>query len=307
MGFTRGLSSSMVSSWAKVNDWVSTLVHADTHLHAMHFSLLREVAFIGFRHRYYERASNLRVDPCKEMLGALWRENPCLRSEPGQRLMTMAALMHIDRDGASVLSALMRSSGASADVWLGCYLRAYLKPLLHCFYTYGLVFTPHCENVILVLENDVPVGAILKDLAEDIGVLNPETPLPEGVRHLALRVPEDVMTLSIFTDSFDCVFRFLAAILYEHASYPEERFWQCVAACIREYEREHPELAAKFRRYDLFAPTFIRNCLNRLQLRNNRMMVDLNAVDPVDSLQFAGTLKNPIAGLNAAEEHHVAL
>jgi hypothetical protein len=51
----------------------------------------------------------------------------------------------------------------------------------------------------------------------------------------------------------------------------------------------------------LFAPTFSRNCLNRLQLRNNRQMVDLNAAEPVDSLQMIGTLQNPIALFRESE------
>jgi siderophore synthetase component len=59
----------------------------------------------------------------------------------------------------------------------------------------------------LLLEEYMPAGVLLKDLAEDIGVLNPETPLPDNVKHLALAVPDAWMTLTIFTDVFDCVFR----------------------------------------------------------------------------------------------------
>jgi siderophore synthetase component len=311
MGFHRGLSPSLGPHWAAVNDWVNKLVQEDAYLRELGFSVLREVAFIGFRHRYYEKASTLRFDPHKELLAALWRENPCAQEKPGQRLMTMAALMHLDRHGASVLTALMDSSGVDTDTWIRRYLHCYLKPLLHCFYTHHLVFTPHCENIILVLENNIPVAAIMKDIGDDIGVLNPFQPLPEHVRHLTLRVPEEVMTLSIFTDVFDCVFRFLVRILHEHRQYPEARFWQRVAECIREYEQDHPQLAEKHRRYDLFAPTFILNCLNRLQLSNHRQMIDLNAPEPVDSLKFSGTLDNPIArwrkdddGQARAGEHH---
>ena len=104
MGFTRGMSSSITHSAAAVNDWVSKLVQEDAYLQACRFSLLREVAFIGFRHRYYEAAITRRSDAYKEMLGALWRENPKNRLKPDQRLMTMAALMHIDRN----LSTRMR-------------------------------------------------------------------------------------------------------------------------------------------------------------------------------------------------------
>ena len=54
-----------------------------------------------------------------------------------------------------------------------------------------------------------------------------------------------------------------------------------------------PQLAERFERYDMFAPEFALSCLNRLQLRNNRQMVDL--ADPAAALQLVGTLRNPIA------------
>jgi siderophore synthetase component len=295
MGFSRGMPASITSTGAAVNDWVSELVHSDPYLSAHHFRLLREVAFVAYPHRAYERAVRKRADAYKEMLAALWRETPTQQLAPGQRVMTMAALMHRDRAGSALLPALIEASGASVDTWIERYLHHYLAPLLHAFYQYNLVFTPHCENTLLVLEGHLPAGVFLKDLAEDIGVLNPEAPLPDAVKHLALRVPEDVMTLAVFTDVFDGVFRFLAPILEQQAQYSQARFWRAVARSVHAYGCEHPELAPKLRRYDLFAPAFRRNCLNRLQLRNPRMMVDLNAAEPVDSLQFAGDLRNPIA------------
>jgi siderophore synthetase component len=303
MGFTRGMSATLADSGAAVNDWVHQLVRQDGYFASVRFSLLREVAFIGYRHRHFEAAIKRRSDAYKEMLAALFRENPSMHTRPGERLMTMAALMHRDSDGVALLPLLIRSSGLSVEAWLSLYLQHYLKPLLHAFYTYNLLFTPHCENTILVLSENRPVAVIMKDLAEDIGVLNPERPLPENVQRLALRVPEEVMTLGIFTDVFDCVFRFLAQILYEQAQYPTDRFWASVAACVHSYQEEQPQLAEKFRRYDLFAPTFARNCLNRLQLRNNRQMVDLNAEEPVDSLQMVGVLENPIAAFAARAAH----
>lgn len=295
MGFTRGMSPAIARKVAAVNDWASRTVESDPCLRELGFSLLREVAYVGYRHVHHERASRARHEPYKEMLAALWRESPVPRLAPGERLMTMAALLHVDAAGASVLASLIEASGLAVDDWIRAYLRAYLRPLLHCFYAHGLTFTPHCENVILVLRNHAPARIFMKDLGEDIGVLNPEVPLPGSVRHLALAVPEEVMTLVVFTDVFDCVFRFLAPLLVEQAGCPEERFWRLVAECVHRYQASQPGLADRFRRYDLFAPTFLRNCLNRLQLRNNRLMVDLNAPEPVDSLQFAGTLDNPIA------------
>ncbi|MEV5742984.1 IucA/IucC family C-terminal-domain containing protein [Microbispora rosea] len=73
----------------------------------------------------------------------------------------------------------------------------------------------------------------------------------------------------------------------------EDVFWRTVAECATAYQRSVPHLADRFRRHDLFAETFALSCLNRLQLRNNRQMVDLT--DPSAALQMAGELVNPIA------------
>lgn len=299
MGFTRGIPSALVRTACTTNDWVRDLVQGDPYLQRLGFRVVREVAIATYRHRGYERASSLRSDPYKEMLAAQWRESPTTMIDRGQRLMSMAALLHVDRDGVAFVAELVRASGLGVDAWVRHYLDAYLKPQLHCFYAHRLVFTPHCENVILVLEGDVVHSTILKDLAEDVGVLNPREPLPDGVKHLGLAVPEELVTLSIFTDVFDGVFRFLAQLLAEQAGCPVERFWYLVADCIVDYQRCHPELAEEFRRFELFAPTFLRNCLNRLQLTDNRLMVDLNATNPVESLQFRGELPNPIAPYGA--------
>ena len=114
------------------------------------------------------------------------------------------------------------------------------------------------------------------------------------LERLRVDVPEDRKLLSIFTDVFDCFFRFLAANLAAEGILEEDDFWRTVAEVTRDYQRSVPGLADKFRQYDMFAPEFALSCLNRLQLRNNRQMVDL--ADPSGALQLVGTPSNPIAG-----------
>lgn len=292
MGFMRGLSPEYMRTTPAINQWLHDLIEGDEYLQATGFSILREVATVGYRNPLFEEAAD-KYSPYRKMLAALWRESPVPKLQPGQRLMTMASLLHIDRDGTALLPALIRSAGVDIDTWLRAYLGCYMSPLLHCFYRHDLVFMPHGENLILVLEDNLPVRMIMKDIAEEAAVMNTEMQLPEDVQRLAVAVPEELKVLSIFTDLFDCIFRYLAAILAEHAGYPEEAFWQRVAECIGDYQQAHPDLEAKFRRHNLFAPEFVRSCLNRLQLSNNRQMIDL--ADPAANLKFAGTLKNPVA------------
>ncbi|MEU2779822.1 IucA/IucC family C-terminal-domain containing protein, partial [Streptomyces sp. NPDC007162] len=256
-------------------------------------SIIRERAAVGYRHLEYERATD-RYSPYRKMLAALWRESPVPSLREGESLATMAALLHVDHEGASFAAALVERSGLAPKDWLRAYLRAYLTPLLHSFYAYDLVYMPHGENVILVLKDGVVQRAVYKDIAEEIAVMDPDAVLPSAVERLRVEVPDDRKLLSVFTDVFDCFFRFLAANLATEGVLTEDDFWRTVAEVTRAYQESVPELADRFERYDMFAPEFALSCLNRLQLRDNRQMVDLT--DPSGALQLVGTLKNPVAG-----------
>ncbi|MEU9116172.1 IucA/IucC family siderophore biosynthesis protein [Streptomyces sp. NPDC048483] len=292
MGFMRGLSAAYMEATPAINDWLARLIAADGTFQAARFSIIRERAAIGYHHRQYEAATS-KDSPYRKMLAALWRESPVPTLEPGQRLATMASLLHTDRDGASLAAALIEESGLEPATWLRRYLDVYLTPVLHAFYAYDLVFMPHGENVILVLEDGTVTRAIFKDIAEEIAVMDPGAVLPPAVERIRADVPEDKKLLSVFTDVFDCFFRFLSGTLADHGVLTEETFWRTVADCITAYQASHPHLAAKFSAYDLFTDEFALSCLNRLQLRNNQQMVDLQ--DPAGALQLIGTLRNPIA------------
>ena len=293
MGFMRGLSAAYMEATPAINDWLARLVDADPVLKATGVSVIRERAAVGYRHLEYEAATD-RYSPYRKMLAALWRESPVPSLKDGETLATMASLLHVDHEGGSFAAALIDRSGLPAREWLRGYLRAYLTPLLHSFYAYDLAFMPHGENVILVLEDGAVRRAIHKDIAEEIAVMDPDAVLPPGVDRIRVDVPDEQKPLCLFTDVFDCFFRFLSAILADAEVLTEDDFWRTVAEVVREYQGSVPELAEKFRRYDMFAPEFALSCLNRLQLRNNRQMVDL--ADPSGALQLVGTLKNPIAG-----------
>ncbi|NUK27158.1 IucA/IucC family protein [Streptomyces lunaelactis] len=293
MGFMRGLSAAYMEATPAINDWLAGLIERDDVLRAVRFSIIKERAAIGYHHRQYERATD-RYSPYRKMLAALWRESPVPQLLDGERLATMASLLHVDHEGASFAGALIDESGLAPAQWLRRYLDAYLTPVLHSFYAYDLVFMPHGENVILVIGADGTVQrTIFKDIAEEIAVMDPDAVLPPAVERTRVDVPEDMKLLSIFTDVFDCFLRFLGAALVTEGRLDEETFWRTVAECVSGYQESVPHLADKFKEYDMFAGEFALSCLNRLQLRNNEQMVDL--ADPAGALQLIGTLENPIA------------
>ncbi|WP_343697866.1 IucA/IucC family siderophore biosynthesis protein [Flavobacterium sp.] len=291
MGFMRGLSPYYMESTPAITEWVADLVENDSYLQQKGFTLLGEVATVGYRNFLYEPLG--RSIPHNKMLATLWRESPIPKLSKGQHIMTMAALLHVDQSGNAFVSELIQKSGISAKEWIRRYLDAYLSPLLHCFYQHEMVFMPHGENLILVLENYIPVKAIMKDITEEVMVFNAEIPLPEKVKRIYIDMKEPLRILCIFNDVFQFYFRFLSAILSETKTLSEEDFWSAVADCIHEYQSAHPHLQEQFKKYNLFVSEFDSCCLNRLQLRNNKQMLDL--ADPIESLQFVGKLKNPVA------------
>ncbi|MER7410357.1 MULTISPECIES: IucA/IucC family protein [Streptomyces] len=293
MGFLRGLSANYMQATPAINDWLADLVAGDEILRSTGLGVLRERAAIGYHPAPYEAAAP-KGSPYLKMLAALWRESPIPTLADGEKPATMASLLHVDRAGNSFAAALIARSGLAPTDWLRRYLNAYLTPLLHSFYAYDLVFMPHGENVILVLdEHGVPQRALFKDLAEEIAVMSDTAELPPEVERIRADVPEDMKLLSLFTDVFDCFFRFLAPLLHTAGVLDEDTFWATVADCVTAYQKATPHLADRHARYDLFAPEFALSCLNRLQLRNNQQMVDLQ--DPAGALQLQGNLANPLA------------
>ncbi|MDW4573721.1 IucA/IucC family protein [Microbacterium sp. M3] len=287
MGFLRGLSPAYMRVTPAINDWVAGLVAADPVLRDAGFRVLRERASIGYTGDAYHRTPAPSAH--RKMLAALWRESPVPLIAPGERLATLASLLHRDPDGRSYATALVRASGIPADVWVRALLRVYLRPLVHCLLAHDLAFMPHGENLILILDGHVPAGVFMKDIGEEVAVLA-DRAVPDDVRRIVSPVDDEEKALAVFTDVFDGVLRHLAAILHTDGTLPETVFWRIAAEIIDEHAAQHPSLDS---RVDLRAEAFAHSCLNRLQLRNTLQMVDL--ADQSASLLYAGTLPNPVA------------
>ncbi|SDD24194.1 IucA/IucC family protein [Glycomyces harbinensis] len=292
MGFMRGLSTEYMEVTPAISDYVADLVHGDPTLKRHGTAVLRERASVGYRHPAYT-AGAPKGSPYRKMLAALWRESPVPKLAKGEHVATMASLLHRDGDGRPFASALIRRSGLAPEAWLRGYLDAYLVPVAHCMFKFGLVFMPHGENVILVLKDGAVDRVFLKDIGEECGILEPSTAVPEELSRIQGEVPDEHRALCVLTDVVDCFLRFLAAELHLDGVLGEDAFWRVAAEALKDYQGTHPELGEAFERFSLFEDSFTLSCLNRLQLKNNQQMVDLEHQD--ESLIFIGRLDNPLA------------
>jgi len=157
-----------------------------------------------------------------------------------------------------MVAALLRASGVDATSWVRSYLRAYVRPVVHCLLAHEPAFMPHGENLIMVMRDHVPVRMIMKDIGEEVAVMD-DRPLRPAVERVRARVPDDVKALALHPDVMDGFLRHLAAILDEDGVLAGDAFWALVAETVDEHAADHPELAAAAAAYDLRRPEFLPN------------------------------------------------
>src|SRR5699024_6212345 len=135
-----------------------------------------EIASLNYDHPYYSHLPGVPYQYL-EMLGSIWRESIYTYLEEGEKPITLAALLHVDADGTPFISKLIERSGLSVDEWVKRLSDVILPPILHFLYRYGLVFSPHGQNTILVLKDHIPHRLAVKDFVDDVNVS--DQPLPE--------------------------------------------------------------------------------------------------------------------------------
>ncbi len=143
-----------------------------------------------------------------------------------------------------------------------------------------------------MLRDQAPVRCVMKDLGEEVAVLSQTRALPPEVERVRAEVDDDDRCLAVLTDVVDGVLRHLASMWDRDGVLPVADFWDEVACCLERHAADHPELSSAAADYDLQRPTFRHSCLNRLQLRDARHMVDLS--DQASSFLYAGELDNPL-------------
>lgn len=266
----RGLPGERTVIAPRVTEWVKSICDSDSFLSdECRLILPGEVASINYDHPYYTELSGAPYQ-YKEMLGCLWRESVLSYVEPDERPITLAALLHIDSKGKPFVSQLIEKSGLSLDAWLERLFNVILPPLLHYLYRYGIVFSPHGENTILVLKDSIPYRLAMKDFVDDVNISRHPLPelesLPQELKTVMLSEPPEGLCQFIFAGLFICHHRYLSDLLETHHNYPERTFWMQVRDSILNYQRRFPELQERFELFNLLAPQFTKLCLNRNRL-----------------------------------------
>lgn len=270
----RGLPTERTRAAPAVTAWVLGLAENDPFLRdETRVVLLGEVASVTVDHPVLDCMVGVPYQ-YRELLGAIWREPIHRKLAANERARTLAGLLHVDPEGRPFVGELVRRSGLSVENWLRALCTALLPPLLHFLYRYGVVFSPHGENAIVVFdERDVPARLAVKDFVDDVNVSAVPLPeletMPPDVAEILLTEPPAMLCQFIQCGLFVGHFRYLADIVETRLAFPEQRFWDIVRDEVLAYQERFPEYAERFELFDLLGPDLDRLCLNR-----NRLLVD---------------------------------
>lgn len=290
----RGLPSKRNLAAPAVTAWLKQIHQQDQDLQNTGVIFLGEVATLTIHQPCFDRIDGAPYQ-FKELFGCLWRESVDRYIDSSQQVLSQAALLHRDISGQSILSVLIKASGLSPLAWLAQFAQVCMSPLLLCLYRYGLAFSPHGENTMLVHENGVPKAMVLKDFIDDINLVDEDFPeLAQLPSEADLLLRHEAIDLShfIFTGLFMVHYRYICNVfLQDYPEYSEFDFWQTISNTIVEFNQKHPELAERADKFAMLRPTYTKICLNRVRLFTTSYNDEAERPVPV----FLDPIANPVS------------
>ncbi len=263
----RILSCHNVQNAAPVSDWLCDIQAHDAALRGYGLVFLREVLGVTYR--------PAGLPPFLEqrrygVLGAVWRESIETHLRAGEAAAPFSGLCQCEADGHPYIAPWVERHGL--DTWLDALLEATVPPLVHLLYAHGVGMEAHAQNIVLIHQAGLPRRIALKDLPGGLRFLRaclhqpercpPLAPTPSFRKQVNATAGMEAATPEQVRDYFhDAVFFInfgeLSLFLRRHYGLHEADFWGRMADCIHRYQARHPELAARFAAFDLFAPTVV--------------------------------------------------
>ncbi|WP_458461945.1 IucA/IucC family protein [Paenibacillus sp.] len=259
---TRILAQHTTQNAPLISDWLDELVREDELLQQVQFGILKEIMGLSFR---YEQLPVTQYGRAYGTLGAIWRENVSVHLKQGETAWPLNALMLVQPDGVPFIQDAVERHGV--EKWSAALVRTVTLPIIHLLYAHGIALESHAQNIILVLEDDLPKRIIIKDLHDGVRYvpdqllhperapkLNPEPETHRKFNRYSFIYAGDVSEVRDYTyDAFFFICMTDIALALEEFGLSEEAFWQLCAGVIVDYQKQHPEYAERFVAFDLFA------------------------------------------------------
>ncbi len=299
---TRILAQHTTQNAPLISDWLDNLVREDELLQRAQFGILKEIMGLSFR---YEQLPATQYGRAYGTLGAIWRENVSVHLKQGETAWPLNALMLVQADGVPFIQDAVERHGV--EKWSEALVRTVTLPIIHLLYAHGIALESHAQNIILVLEDDLPKRIIIKDLHDGVRYvpdqllhpqqapkLNPEPETHRKFNRYSFIYAGDVSEVRDYTyDAFFFICMTDIALAFEKFGLSEQSFWQLCGGVIVNYQKQHPEYAERFVAFDLFAEDALIEEMTKRRLYGDGELYFRKASNPLkvskDALESLGT------------------
>lgn len=294
----RGIPEHCSLAAPMVTQWLRGLWQRDEVLSKLGAELLGEVASVTVRHPQLSSAPGVPYQ-WVETLGCIWREPVDPRLQPGETAWPLAAVLHRDADGRSLLADLIAQAGSAVDVWISALLAALLRPLLHVMHHYGITVNPHGENLMVICGPEgLPARIVIKDLVDDVNISTEPVAArgmePDGHDRVLPRKPWHVLRQYLVDALFLGVLGPMGDVLADEGLMPADRLWAMTRGEIERYVAANPAYPDRLAATGLLDETYARYPLNGYRLSLGYADLDTRPPIPV-----TGRMPNPMYQLAA--------
>lgn len=278
---TRILARHTVLNGPLIADWLQGLIATDATARALGFVILGEVAGASFD---YAQLPTTRQAQVYGTLGAIWRENLNVYLEPGEEGVPFNGLSALENrygggEVAPFIAPWIERHGLRA--WTAQLLRVSIAPIVHMLYAEGIGMESHGQNIVLIHRDGWPERIALKDFHDGVRyspahLARPElapalVPLPESharINRNSFILTDDLGAVRDFScDAFFFVcLGEMAIFLRQQYGLAEAEFWAMAAQVVLDYQAAHPQHAARFAAFDVFAPSYEVEALTQRRL-----------------------------------------
>jgi siderophore synthetase component len=278
----RVLSCHHVRNGPAVSDWLCELRDGDPFLRERGLIVLKEFAGVTYQDASLPIPLQSRQ---YGILGAAWRESLETFLHAGESAAPFSGLCQCEADGSPFIDPWIRRHGLSS--WLDALFEASVPPLIHLLYAHGIGLEAHGQNLVLIHQEGLPCRIAVKDLPGGLRYVRDYLSVPQRCPGLVpapsfrrkanapegMEAPHPEDVRDYFHDGvFFINFGELSLFLHDRYELPEREFWSRLAGCLRRYQAHRPELADRFRAFDLFAPDIVVE-----QLTKRRLFSDADA------------------------------
>lgn len=265
----RGLTGRTIGAGQRLSRWLAGIIAEDPVLHRRRVTPLIETAGVHYPHPAYAALPDAPYH-YQEHLGAILRESADARCGPGEIPLLYASLHERDAAGWPLALALAAQAGLGIRPWLKQLFDVTVVPLHHLLCRYGCCPIAHGQNLVVILRGGLPVVMALKDFQGDFDLADTgqaeAAGLPPEVAAALPRKRPEVIVHDIQTAHFVTTLRFLSDGLAAAGALPEIQFYALLARSLRAYQHEAGLPSGDYARYELFAPTLPRVCINKVRL-----------------------------------------